>query len=143
MAQQSVNRQDITVPAEAGDRAQADASQQRFLPKRLASMHIREMRFDNGQFNGAYGIAEGDGSVRIGAGVKDHAVRPCARIVKLVNQCAFVIGLRRAQLDIKGGDMPRDRSVDIRQRHAPVNLRLPRAEQIEVGSVQQQDAFCS
>ena len=42
---------------------------------------------------------------RICAGVKDHAIGPVARFMEMVDQDAFVIGLRRSELDLVGIDM--------------------------------------
>ena len=80
--------------------------------------------------------------MRVRARVDDGRRRPLlAGAVDAADQLALAVALETFDADAEGcaerGDVP----LDVGQRGMPVNLRLARAEQIEIGAVEQQDVF--
>ena len=88
------------------------------------------MNLDDGNLYRGNRVAQCHRGVRETAGIKNHTVRPCARILKRVNQRAFVIRLpafyfrsqRFSQLD--------QLRIDLIQCHGAIDIRFTRSKQI-------------
>jgi len=63
-------------------------------------------------------------------------MRPLFGFVQLVDEVAFVVRLKALDGGAARPSLFGDERVDLGQRHAPVDLRLARAEQIEVRAMQ-------
>src|SRR5207237_1327191 len=69
----------------------------------------------------------------------EHAVRPAARLVQLVDQGALMVGVHRAH---SMPELPRPRDdhlLQLGERRLSVDLRLPLAEQVQVRAVEEED----
>ena len=64
------------------------------LPEGLPLAHIGDMHFHGGKTHCFQSIQNGDGGMGIGGGVDDDAVKPAVGCLNLINDCAFVIGLK-------------------------------------------------
>ena len=95
------------------------------------------MNFDDGQFDGGDGIAQRIGIMRERARVQHHDIG--IGYVKRINERAFVVRLHRLNFNAERVTKGLQAFVDGVERGRSVNRRLARAEQIEVGAVQNQN----
>src|SRR6266481_4415060 len=97
------------------------------------------MHFDDRHLAGKQDVEQGDRTVPISRRIDDNAGHPAARLLDAVDQLAFMVGL--VEIDVKSEllrVLPAG-LLDIGQAAAPINCRLARAEQIEIGSVEDED----
>lgn len=134
---EGVEGQGVGIPAEAGDAAAADGGDQRGVAELLAGLGIGEVHLDDGDADGADGVAQGHGGMRIGAGVEDYPGRPGARVVQGVDQRALVVRLGRAQFQAQLSGQAVQARLDLRQRELAIDARLAFAEQVQIGSIEQ------
>src|SRR5439155_10979288 len=136
----AAQRQAVALDPEARDRADGDAGDERAVPERFTRLGIRHMHLDRGKTGARDRIAYRDTRVRQAARVEDHTVTAAAGLVQRVDENSLVRALERLDL---AAEFVRERAearVHLVQRHATVELRLPRAERLKVGSVQDEDA---
>jgi hypothetical protein len=62
------------------------------------------------------------------------------RGLNAIDERAFVIALKRDEIGPGIRRAVDQRLIDLRQRHAAINLRFPGAEKVEVGAVQNQQS---
>ncbi len=102
-------------------------------------MHIGKMHFDERQADAQDGVAQRDAAVGKGSGVQDHEFHPLARrALYLADQLVFGIALAGDELmaQLPGqGRAALDYGV---QRVGAVESGLPRAQQVQVGAIEQQ-----
>ncbi len=106
------------------------------MPIAFACMYVRQMQFDHRNLGRADRIHQRDRRMGIGSGIQDHAVLSAARFVQCVDQDAFVIALHEIQRHANLLAMSPAHGLDIRECGRTIDLRLTRAEQVEVWSVQ-------
>lgn len=111
------------------------------MTKFLAGLGVGEVALDGRQADGADGVTQGNGGVGVATGVDDDARRPRPRFVQGINQRAFVIGLKCPHFEAERFAFGFERGVNIGQRRRAIHLRLARAEQVEVGAVEDEDGF--
>ena len=87
------------------------------------------------------GVDDGDRGEGIGGRIDDDGVRASARLLDQVDQLALVVRLVKGQRQRKPRGGLLAALLDLRQRGRAIDMRLAHAEQIEIGSVQNYDAF--
>jgi len=115
----------------------------RGVAERLAGMDVAQVDFDGRDADGRDGVAQRVGVVGERAGVDHDAVGPPAGVVDRVHQRALVVGLQDTQ---RCSALRRDvfqPRVDLRQRDRAIHARFTRAEEVEIGAVEDEDAFHS
>jgi hypothetical protein len=98
------------------------------------------MHFDYGHSDRFDRVVQRNRCVRIGTGVQQHRLRAHSmRLVQPIDQMALMVGL--AEIDVKTERLRLivQPSGDIVERIGPINLRLSRAEQIEIGPIEDED----
>src|SRR5690606_13703620 len=124
---------------EAGDHARADGRTDECLPEALARVHVREMHFDHRHADGRDGVAQGEGRVAVGRRVEHDARRPVrARLVERVDQVALVVVLAEGEGHLR--ERRAQPALQVAEANEAVDVRLARAEQVEVGAVEDEDA---
>ena len=133
-------REQVAAPAEAADLAAADRREQRGVAERLAGVDIGEMDLDGGVAGSGEGVAQGDTGVGQSARVDDDA-RGVRRLgLEEVDQRALGVGLEWRNLAAKLGGARGQALVDLGEGRRAVDRRLARAQHVEVGAVDRQDA---
>jgi len=135
-----VQRHRVAADAKADDHPCRDLRQERVVTKGFALVHVRDMHLEERDRHAGERIAQRDAGVRQATRVDDDvagAVEP--RRVDAVDQGAFVVALKALHRH-PARRAERDRSaLDVGQRVVAVDLRLARAEQVQVGTVEQKD----
>src|SRR4051812_13181313 len=124
---------------EATDHADGDGRYERAMAKALASMNIRNVDLDRRSSAAGDGIAQSDRGVGIGASVDDHAgsLRSC--FLDPVHQLSLVVGLAERDRRPQGLGLLAHELLDVLQRRAAIDRGLSAAEEIEIGSVEDED----
>lgn len=108
--------------------------------ERLARMHIAQMQLDERDRHGRERIAQRDAGMAVAARVdQDERGAVLRRRLHAVDQRVLGIGLQCRQFMAGRGRRTGQVGVDFGQGRTPVNLRLARAEQVQIGAVQNQD----
>lgn len=94
------------------------------------------MDFDDGRFDGRYGIRQCDGSVRICARVENDAIIGEACPVQFINQFALVVALEIVHGD--GGEFRLQQFEIFFESLPAIYFRFALAEQVEVRAVEYQ-----
>src|SRR4051794_2752784 len=109
------------------------------MPEGFALVDVRDVALDHGNFAGVQRVQDGDRGMRESAGVDDNPGGDDAVFVDRVDDFVFAVAL--AEVDLKA-EFTREASAlgfDIRQGLMPVDVRLALAEQVQVGSVQNEN----
>src|SRR5262249_9967826 len=86
-------------------------------------------------------VADRDRGMRVGAGIDDDACRLLrASLVNRVHDLALVVRLAEFDRELVARGRLATKLLHIRERGAPIGLGLARAEQIEVGAVEDVDS---
>ena len=96
------------------------------------------MNLHSGDADGQEGVQEGDACVGVGGGIEDDAVVDAPGGLDLVNQVSFVVGLVNRGLQAQGLGRALNEIQKVLVGGGAVNFRLPQAQQIEVGAVEDQ-----
>src|SRR5688572_12584854 len=132
-------RQLITERTESRDRADGDIGEIRVMAEGLPRMHVAQMHFDERNLHAQQRVAQRHAGVRERRRIEDDAghVRS-RRLVNASDQLRFGVALEiREVMTGFGRQLPGARH-DLFQRDGPVRPRLARAEQVQVGTVEQQ-----
>src|SRR5690606_31928006 len=129
----------VAVGAEARDLPGADGRHHRAPPERLARVDVGQVHLDGGQPDGRNGVAQRVAVVGERAGINDDGVKSPAGAVKRVDELAFVVRLEKLHFGAQLGGRCGQHALDVRERRVPVYVRLARAEQVQVRTVQHQD----
>ena len=102
-------------------------------------MDVGNVHFDDGRFDGANAVAEGDARVRVGTGVQHDTVEsPEASLLQVVDQFALDIALRIVDFHLVGVLLAKLLQKRLKRATA-VDFRLATTQKIEVGTVQNQN----
>jgi hypothetical protein len=140
VAQQRLEGDEVAVPSEAGDDAEADGGEHRRVAERLPSVDVRQVRLDDDEAGTGDGVAQGDAVVREGAGVEDHTVDVAAGLVQPADELALDVRLEVDDGDVSLGGVDPEVGDDVGQRVVAVDLRLPGSEEVEVRSVEDENS---
>ena len=107
--------------------------------ERLAPVNVREVDLDERDPGGEKGVADRHAGMGVRAGVDDGAVDTVARgLVDAIDESVLGVALEACQpMPVARGERGEVR-LDVGERGVAVYLRLARAEQIQVRSVQQE-----
>src|SRR5664280_970304 len=83
-------------------------------------------------------VAQGNAGMGQASGIDDRPVK--VALVESVDECAFVVRLKGVDLESKLGAALPESLFDLREGGVAVDLRFARAQQIQVGAVEDEDA---
>jgi hypothetical protein len=109
------------------------------MPERLAFVHVGNMDFDDRPLKGVQRIEDGDRRMGEGGGIDDNAGCALAGGVNPLDDLVFAIALMKLNRKPEAAANAAAVRLHIGQRLAAVDLRLALAEQIEIGTVQDND----
>src|SRR5262245_47089984 len=139
---QSVDRQRVAVDAEA---AQARLGHRRdvgMVAKALAREDVADVDLDDGHSDRGDGVADGDRGVGIGAGVDDDPGGLLgARSVDRIDDLALVVRLQEFDLEGVAAGGLAAQLLHVLERGTAIGGGLARAEEVEVGAVEDVDGF--
>ncbi|MNF71030.1 hypothetical protein D3C84_529680 [compost metagenome] len=98
------------------------------------------MNLDKGDGHAQQGIAQGDTGVGEGGRVDDDKIHLAHGLMDAADQLMFGIGLQVFQGDTEFVGVLAQIGDDLIERLAAVDSRLPLAQQIQVGTVEQEDS---
>eukprot|EP00825_Cyclidium_porcatum_P015735 TRINITY_DN19018_c0_g1_i1.p2 TRINITY_DN19018_c0_g1~~TRINITY_DN19018_c0_g1_i1.p2 ORF type:complete len:225 (+),score=29.08 TRINITY_DN19018_c0_g1_i1:189-863(+) len=137
--QGGVQRIAVAVGAEAADHADRLVAEVAGMAERLAAVRVGQVDFDEGQGHCRQRVADRDGGVGEGGRIdQDEGGAVGAGGLDTVHQRVLGIGLTGAQLMAGFLRLRHQCQVDVCQRRMAIDLRLARAEQVEVGAMQDQ-----
>src|SRR5262249_29881825 len=102
----------------------------------LAPIDVGEMDLDDRQLGGGKRVHERDRGVRVGAGIEDDAVGGLPRLVDPIDKLALVVRLPAVELEAQLGGTLEAGLLDVGERLPAVDLRLAQAQEIEIGSIE-------
>ncbi len=106
----------------------------------FAPVDVGQVNFDEAQRDSSQCVAQSNTCMRKSAGVDDDEVRSIgARQMNTIDQSTFVVGLEKSKLRAFALGYWSQLSFDIRQRAAAIDSRLARAQQVQIGSVQNEN----
>src|SRR5580658_380038 len=109
------------------------------MPESFALVHVGNVHLDDWAGEGVQRVEDGDRGMGEGGGIDDDARRALAGAMYEVDDLVFAIALmeldRKPQLFADAAAV----GFNVGQRFMAVNLRLALAEQIEIGTVQDND----
>src|SRR6056297_781541 len=108
------------------------------MPEALALVHVRYMHLDNRPVKGAERVENGNGGMRVGCGVDHDSDGLLARFLYPVDKLALVVALAEVER-VALWQRRAAASLDIGKRVGAIDLWLALAEQVQVGSVQDED----
>ena len=116
------------------------------VAKLLAGMHIADMQLDQGHARAFDGVVQRHAGVRVGPGVEHHASQASCRVhapglVQGIDQLAFVVALAEIKRKAIGRAGALTQRLHVGQGLAAIDLRLARAQQVQVGAVQNHHGF--
>src|SRR5262245_49241254 len=139
---QPVDRQRVAADAEA---AQARLGHRRdvgMVAKPLAREDIADVDLDHWHIDRGDGVADGDRGVGIGAGVDDDPGGLLgAGGVDRIDDLALVVRLQEFDLEGVAAGGLAAKLLHVLERGAAIGVRLARAEEVEVGAVEDVDGF--
>ena len=135
-----VNRQGVRIRSEARDDPTTDRGDHRMVPEGFAGVNIREMDLNGGDPDRRNGVAQVDACVSIGRGVQDDHIKLAFGLLYPLDQLALEVGLAKPDVDSASLSETSYLRFDVRKRCSSVNLRLTLAQEIQIGTVQEQDA---
>src|SRR5689334_23065903 len=137
---QNAKRQLIPVRPEPANHRPCDHSQSGATALRLARVVFGEMDFDEGNLYPGQCIADGEAGVAVCTRIHECAIGPSTQRVHCFDDLSLSIVLRKREIDAKlSGDGQKMR-LDVGQRFCPIELRLTRAEQVEIWSIDDGDS---
>src|SRR6188508_3234026 len=125
---------------EAGDASDRNVGEIGALPEALARMNVREMHLDERNLHGEQRVPERDARVREPGGVEDdegHVTR--GRLMDACDQVGLRVALERGEAMTRFRRELCHLLVDLLQADVSVQPGLAHAQQVEVGTVEQQD----
>lgn len=139
----NVNRgfysQNVRIRSKSDDLAAADGGNQRFMPEFLPGMDIGKMDFDGRNATGHDRISQGNAGVCIGGSVEDDHFELPFGLLDPGDQLAFKVGLAEVNFYPQLPGSFADPGFDVCQSKAPIDLGFALTEQIQVGSIQEEE----
>lgn len=140
--QHRIQRQPITAATEAADHTERDIRKMRMVAERLTRKHIGQVYLDERNSHRRKRIAQRNAGMRKRPGVAQDRRSPVlARLMYTTDQFVLGVGLEPGQLVSCRVRAIGQLLIDVSQRFVTIDFRLTCAQQIEVGSMQDQD-FC-
>src|SRR5687768_14790629 len=139
MRYQATQRQLVTKHTQATHHADRRACEHRVTSFGLARVDVRDVDLDKRHADAGQRISKRQAGVRVRAGIHEGAVDPPTHGVDALDQLPFPVLLRELELDAQLLRDVAQFSLDIFERLVPVNLRLSRAEQVQIGAIENSD----
>jgi hypothetical protein len=138
-----IDSQPVTFHAKPTNDACGDRGKIREMTKCLALMHIGDMHFNEWDGNASQRVAQCNTGMGQSSRIDDDRVhlRLSGRM-DAVNHCAFMVALEAGQADAGSVCLRPGCLFDIGQGSASIDVRLARTQQIQVGSIEQENIFC-
>lgn len=141
MKEGSFERETVAMAAETNNDAGGNVGKIGMPAEWLAGMDIGQMDFDEGDGNGRQRIAQSHAGMCVAGGIDDdEADLLLAGRLNTVDQLTFVVALEAFQAHATDAGPRFHRGMNVSERGMPVNPRLARAKQVEVGSVKYQNS---
>ena len=109
------------------------------MPEALARENVGQMHLNHRQTHGTDRIVDGDGGVRVRARIDDDTAGRGHRLLDPVDQRALLVGLAEIDRQAEAFACHRAIALDIGQALGTIDARLARAEQVQVGTVEDED----
>jgi hypothetical protein len=129
----------VALRAEARNHADGDRGHVGELPEGLARVDIREVHLDHGQTRCHQGIPQCDARMRESAGIDQDAVGVADGLLDPIDELALMVRLDGLDFDTEVLGHRREIGIDIGQGLGPIDLGLAFSEQIQIGTVDDQD----
>jgi hypothetical protein len=131
----------ITVPAKARDHTHRNARDVGLLSKRFPRVDVAQVHFDHGQLASEQCVAQAHTRMGQSARVDQDTVGIGARLLDPVDQQPLVVGLKSVELTTRIFCHRRKEAIDFRERRRSVDLGLARAEQVQIRTVDHENAL--
>jgi len=133
-ALKKLHRQPVSLQPKSADDTPAMRRRVGMLSERLAGVHITDVYLHHRGSDGSHRVGQRNGRVRVGARVEDDAVYRKPDFVELVDECAFVVTLKKGDVELR--KICLQLQEERIKSSVSVHLRFPLAEEVEVGSVE-------
>src|SRR5438477_10704203 len=141
IADQALESQPVALGPEPRHHTHRDVGENGAAPLWFAGEDVRQVNLDERYANGEERVPDRQAGVRESRRVDDGAVGPPLESLDGVHQLTFVVGLSPAHIHAEGLRALARARLDLRQRRAAIQLRLPLTQQIEVRAVQHGDVY--
>lgn len=120
--------------------ANGPVSQQGPLPKALPPMDVAQVNLHEGERRGQQRVPQGDGSVGVGSGIDQDAINLLGDCrLNAVHQSPLMVALDALETDAPLLSPGHQLSVNLYQGGPSINTGLTGSQQIQVGSMENQD----
>ena len=136
--QQPLQGQAVAPGTETHHHTDGPIGEQGAMAKGFPGMGVAEMQLHIGDRNPQQGIPQSDRGVGMSPGIDQDALAPPHGLVNLLHQGPLEIALKAIQGHVGRLRFGLQVLLDRRQGAASIDSRLPLAQQIQIGSVQQQ-----
>src|SRR6185437_11681115 len=123
----------VSVRAESAHQGERARREHRVPAFRLAGEDIGQVYFDERHLHRGERVANGEARMAVRAGVDQRAVGTAAQRLYHLDQLAFAVPLGELQVDVQLASDDAQPPLDVGQRLAAVQLRLPDTEEVEIG----------
>lgn len=135
-----LQRSHVAIRAQPADNSRRFIVEIAVMAPRFARMHIGHMALNERDAHAEQSITDSDRRVREATRVNDDGVDALlAGLLDAVHDAALVIGLEGEDAEAQLGAALLDRGVDLGERDGAVDLGLARAQEVEVGPVDEED----
>src|SRR5262249_41602478 len=139
---QPLDRQRVALDAEAAQARPRHRRDMGAMAEALARKDVADVDLDNGQLDRGDRVANGDRGVGVGAGIDDDAGGLVGGgLVDQVDELALVVRLAEFELEPVARGGVAAELLHVLEGRTAVGLWLARAEEIEVGAVEDVDGF--
>src|SRR5262245_60083635 len=139
---QPVDRQRVAVDADAAQARLGHRLDVGMVAKALAREDVADVDLDDGHIDRGDGVANGDRGVGIGAGVDDNPASLLgAGGLDRIDDLALVVRLQEFDLEGMAAGSLTAKLLHVLERGAAIGVGLARAEEVEVGAVEDVDGF--
>ena len=128
----------IAVQAQAADLAHAGGGGDALVPELLPLVDVGDMDLDAGHAHRLQGVQNGVGVVGVGSGIHDDGIILSLGGVDGVDDSSLMVGLEALRGGIVGGGKVLQPLTQALVGIFPINTRLPLAQQVQVGAVDNQ-----
>src|SRR3954471_5688995 len=137
---QTAQRELVTVGSKAADYRNRGVGQRRPPTLWLTSVDVGQVYFDERDFDAGQRVANGEAGMAVCARVYQRAVGTTAQRVHRLDDLAFAIVLRKAEIDAQLFSDGQEVRLDVGQRLRSVKLWLTRAEEVEIWPIDDGDS---
>ena len=111
------------------------------MPELLAFKNVAEVNLNHGHRQGAQGVQNRNGRMRIRGCIEDERARRLPRLLDPAHKFALVVRLPEINLHAGGASLLPEQPLYIRQRLPAIDLRLPFADKIQIRPLRMKTRF--